>query len=228
MPQYFSIKDWSEADRPREKLLANGKESLSNAELLAILIGSGNREESAVDLCKRILASTNNNLSRLSKLSISELQKFKGIGEAKAISIVAALELGRRKKSSSNDATVISSSQSVFSIMNPLVGDLSHEEFWVIYLNNSNKVLTKLQMSKGGITGTLVDVRLVLKKALELGAVALIVVHNHPSGTLKVSQSDKNITQKIKEASSALDIKLLDHVIITENNYLSFADEGLL
>jgi len=228
MPQYFSIKDWSEADRPREKLLANGKESLSNAELLAILIGSGNREESAVDLCKRILASTNNNLSRLSKLSISELQKFKGIGEAKAISIVAALELGRRKKSSSNDATVISSSQSVFSIMNPLVGDLSHEEFWVIYLNNSNKVLTKLQMSKGGIAGTLVDVRLVLKKALELGAVALIVVHNHPSGTLKVSQSDKNITQKIKEASSTLDIKLLDHVIITENNYLSFADEGLL
>jgi len=225
----FSIKNWSEEDRPREKLLAKGKVSLTNSELLAILIGSGNRNESAVALCKRILASVGNNLKALSKLSVSQLQEFKGIGEAKAISIVAGLELGRRRRE--GDELIfdkISSSKSVYEIMQPLLGDLEHEEFWVLFLNNSNTVLSKQQLSKGGITGTLVDVRLLMKKALEIGAVALIVCHNHPSGTLKISEADKQITTKIKNAGMALDIKLLDHLIITEQAYASFADEGLL
>ncbi|PHS08451.1 MAG: hypothetical protein COA88_06925 [Kordia sp.] len=229
MKNNFSIKNWSEEDRPREKLLAKGKVSLTNSELLAILIGSGNRNESAVALCKRILASVGNNLKALSKLSVSQLQEFKGIGEAKAISIVAGLELGRRRRE--GDELIfdkISSSKSVYEIMQPLLGDLEHEEFWVLFLNNSNTVLSKQQLSKGGITGTLVDVRLLMKKALEIGAVALIVCHNHPSGTLKISEADKQITTKIKNAGMALDIKLLDHLIITEQAYASFADEGLL
>jgi len=225
----FSIKDWSEEDRPREKLLAKGKVSLTDSELLGILIGSGNRNESAVALCKRILASVDNNLNALGKLSVSQLQEFKGIGEAKAISIVAGLELGRRRRE--GGALIldkINSSKSVFEIMQPILGDLQHEEFWVLFLNNSNTVLSKQQLSKGGITGTLVDVRLLMKKALEIGATALIVCHNHPSGTLKVSEADKQITQKIKVAGVSLDIKLLDHLIITERAYVSFADDELL
>ena len=225
----FSIKNWSEDDRPREKFLQKGKNTLSNAELVAILIGSGSRNESAVALSKRILASVEANLNELGKLSISDLTKFKGIGEAKAVSIVAALELGRRRRV--EEALIkkkITSSSSVFEIMQPIIGELPHEEFWIIYLNNSNKVLQKLQLSKGGITGTLVDVRLVLKTALQLGAVGLILTHNHPSGTLKPSQADKNITQKLKTAGESLDIKVLDHIIITEKSYFSFADEGLL
>jgi len=225
----FSIKDWSEEDRPREKLNSKGKVSLSDSELLAILIGSGNRNESAVALCKRILASVNNNLNALGKLSVSQLQEFKGIGEAKAISIVAALELGRRRRVGEKLIfNKITSSKSVFEVMQPILGDLQHEEFWVLFLNNSNTVLSKQQLSKGGITGTLVDVRLLMKKALENGSVALIVCHNHPSGTLKISESDKKITDKIKNAGKALDIKLLDHLIITEQAYVSFADEELL
>lgn len=225
----FSIKNWSEEDRPREKLLAKGKVSLTDSELLAILIGSGNRNESAVALCKRILASVDNNLNALGKLSVSQLQEFKGIGEAKAISIVAALELGRRRREGEMLMfDKINSSKSVFEIMQPILGDLQHEEFWVLFLNNSNKVLSKQQLSKGGITGTLVDIRLLMKKALEIGAIALIVCHNHPSGTLKISEADKQITAKIKTAGTALDIKLLDHLIITEQAYVSFADEGLL
>lgn len=229
MSKHFSIKDWSESDRPREKLLTNGKGSLTNAELLAILIGAGNKEESAVALCRRILAKSNNDLNTLSKLSINQLKEFKGIGEAKAISIVAALEIGRRKKEEGEEhLNVITSSKSVFAIMQPILGDLPHEEFWVLYLNNSNKVLTKQQLSKGGITGTLVDVRLIMKKAIELNSVAIILVHNHPSGTLKISKADKEITQKIKLAGNSLDIQLLDHLVITEQAYISFADKDLL
>lgn len=225
----FSIKNWSQDDQPREKLLYKGKAALSDAELVAILIGSGNREESAVDLCKRILSSVDNNLSELGKLSIKRLMDFKGIGEAKAISIVAALELGRRRRG--EDALQkkkITSSVSVFELMQPIIGELQHEEFWIIYLNNSNKVIHKNQLSKGGITGTLVDVRLVLKHALEVGATGLILAHNHPSGTLKPSEADKQITNKLKLASESLDIKVLDHVIVTEKAYFSFADENLL
>ncbi len=225
----FSIKQWSQDDQPREKLRDKGKSVLSDAELLAILIGSGSRDESAVDLCKRILASVDNNLNAIGKLSIKQLMAFKGIGEAKAITIVGALELGRRRRiEDALKQDKISSSIDAFNIMQPIIGELQHEEFWILYLNNSNKVLHKEQLSKGGITGTLVDVRLVLKKALEVGAVALILCHNHPSGTLKPSQSDKTITQKLKTASQSLDITVFDHLIITEKAYFSFADEGLL
>ena len=197
-PTSFSIKNWSQDDQPREKLRDKGKSVLSDAELVAIIIGSGNREESAVDLSKRILASVNNNLNALGKLSIKQLMAFKGIGEAKAITITAALELGRRRRlEESLDLEKITSSRSVYDIMQPLLGELPHEEFWILYLNNSNKVIRKNQLSKGGITGTLVDVRLVLKTALEFGATALVLCHNHPSGTLNPSQADKDITQKL-------------------------------
>lgn len=228
-PTSFSIKNWSQDDQPREKLRDKGKSVLSDAELVAILIGSGNREESAVDLCKRILASVDNNLNTLGKLSVKQLMEFKGIGEAKAISITAALELGRRRRLEEGlQLEKITSSRSVFDVMQPILGEIPHEEFWILYLNNSNKVLQKKQLSKGGITGTLVDVRLVLKNALEVGATALILCHNHPSGTLKPSQSDKDITQKLKLAAQSLDIKVLDHLIITEKAYFSFADEAIL
>lgn len=229
MSDNFSIKDWSEFDRPREKLNSHGKETLTNSELLAILIGSGNRTESAVALCKRILASVDNNLNALGKLSVAQLQEFKGIGEAKAISIVAGLELGRRRRSDDSiNLNIITSSKSVFELMQPKLGELQHEEFWVLFLNNSNKVIQQQQLSKGGITGTLVDVRLVMKKALEISATSIILCHNHPSGTLNISDADKQITEKIKKAGMSLDIKLLDHVIITEKAYSSFADDGIL
>lgn len=228
-PSSFSIKNWSHDDQPREKLRDKGKASLSDAELVAILIGSGNRAESAVALCKRILASVDNNLSELGKLSNKQLMLFKGIGEAKAITIAAAMELGRRRRG--EEALVkykITSSKSVFELMQPIIGELPHEEFWIIYLNNSNKVIQKNQLSKGGITGTLVDVRLVLKNALEVGAIGIILAHNHPSGTLMPSEADKQLTKKLKTAGESLDIKVLDHLIITEKVYFSFADENLL
>ena len=225
----FSIKKWSLDDRPREKLLHKGKDALSDAELVAILIGSGSRNESAVALSKRILASVDHNLNALGKLSVGQLMKFKGIGEAKAVSIAAATELGRRRQSDkAEEPTKITGSNAVFRLLQPILGELPHEEFWILYLNNSNKVLHKHQLSKGGMTGTLVDVRLVLKLALERGAVSLILAHNHPSGGLRPSQADKDITTKLKIAAASLDIKVLDHLIITENSYFSFADEGLL
>tara|TARA_B100000929_G_C15452157_1_gene401522 strand:+ start:31 stop:729 length:699 start_codon:yes stop_codon:yes gene_type:complete len=225
----LSIKKWAEDDRPREKLLQKGKLSLSDSELIAILIGSGSKNESAVELSKRILSSTKNNLSELGKLSVNQLCKFKGIGPAKAISIVAAMELGRRRRlEEALEQKKITSSQSIFEIMQPIIGELPHEEFWIIYLNNSNKVIEQFQISKGGITGTLVDVRITLKKALEVGAVSIILVHNHPSGNLKASEADKLLTKKLKTAGESLDIKVLDHIIVTEKSYLSFADEGML
>jgi len=226
-PVSLSIKNWSDDDKPREKLVQKGKAILSDAELIAILIGSGSRNESAVELSKRILSSVNNNLNNLGKLSIEQLKEFKGIGEAKAVTIAAALEMGRRRRGEeAQKITKIKSSNSVFELLQPIIGELQHEEFWIVYLNNSNKVLHRAQLSKGGITGTLVDVRLVMKQALELGAVALVLAHNHPSGTLKPSVSDKQITMKLKTAAAVLDIKVLDHLIITQN--FSFADEGVL
>ncbi|MEH6536443.1 MAG: DNA repair protein RadC [Psychroserpens sp.] len=228
-PVSFSIKNWSQDDQPREKLRDKGKSSLSDAELVAILLGSGNRDESAVALSQRILGSVDHNLNKLGKLTLKQLMEFKGIGEAKAISIAAAMELGRRRRGEEEFKTnKITSSTSVYELMQPIIGELPHEEFWIIYLNNSNKIIQKNQLSKGGITGTLVDVRLVLKKALEVGAVGLILVHNHPSGTLKPSESDKHLTQKLKVAAQSLDIKVLDHLIITEKAYFSFADENIL
>ena len=225
---FFPITNWSEDDRPREKLMLKGKSALSDAELIAILIGSGSRNESAVDLSKRILASVDNNLNALGKLSISQLMTFRGIGEAKAISIIAALELGRRRRSEEAvELKKVTSSKVIFEIMQPIIGELPHEEFWIIYMNNSNKVISKSQLSKGGITGTLVDVRIVFKTALEMGATALILCHNHPSGTLIPSEADKQITRKLKLAGESLEIKVLDHLIVTEASYFSFADEGI-
>ena len=226
---YFSIKHWSNDDKPREKLVHKGKSVLSDAELIAILIGSGGRNESAVELAKRILASANNNLNELGKLSIKQLMQFKGIGEAKAVTIAAALEIGRRRRGeTAQKITKITSSNSVFELLQPMMGELPHEEFWIVYLNNANKVMLSALLSKGGITGTLVDVRLVLKQALELGAVGLILAHNHPSGTLRPSEADKQVTSKLKLAAEALDIKVLDHVIITQQDYFSFADNAML
>jgi len=223
----LTIKSWALDDRPREKLVAKGSSSLSVAELIAILISSGNRQESAVDLSKRILKSVHNNIHELAKLPLVKLTAFKGIGQAKAIAIITALELGKRRQLETFiEYPKISNSKHVFSMMQPLVGTLPHEEFWVLYLNNSNKVLSKFQISKGGITATLVDVRLLFKKAIEIGAVAIIICHNHPSGKINPSTEDKNLTKKIKLGGMSLDIKLLDHLIITEKSYFSFADNG--
>ncbi|AWK03082.1 hypothetical protein HYN56_02140 [Flavobacterium crocinum] len=223
----FPITNWSEDDKPREKLMLKGKDTLSDAELIAILIGSGSRNESAVDLSKRILAGVGG-LNSLAKLSITQLMKFKGIGEAKAITIIAALELGRRRKTDERtELKTVTSSKIAFEIMRPIIGDLPHEEFWVLFLNNSNKVIARSQLSKGGISGTIVDVRLVYKLAIENGATGLILCHNHPSGTLKPSDADKQITKKMKLAGESLDVKVLDHLIITESKYYSFVDEGI-
>jgi len=228
MEQNISIKHWSEDDKPREKLMLKGKAVLSDAELIAILIGSGSRNESAVSLSKRILLSVNNNLNALGKLSLKQLMEFKGVGEAKAVSIAAALELGKRRKEQAlPDFLKITSSKAVFEIMQPIIGDLLHEEFWVLYLNNANKVIHKAQLSKGGITGTVVDVRLIFKLAFEHNATSIILSHNHPSGKLVASDADREITKKLTFAGEQLDIKVLDHIIITEKGYLSFQDEGI-
>jgi DNA repair protein RadC len=225
---YTPINQWAEDDRPREKFVLKGKSALSDSELLAILIGSGSRNESAVQLCQRILASSNNNLTQLGKLTIKQLTDFKGIGEAKAISIAAALELGRRRRLEEGfELDKVTSSKSVFEIMHPIIGDLMHEEFWVLYLNNSNKVVHKAQISKGGMAATIVDVRIVFKIALENNAMSIILVHNHPSGKLMASEPDIQITKKIKLAGQHLEVKVLDHIIITDKGYYSFNDEGI-
>lgn len=224
----FPITHWSEDDKPREKLMLKGKSVLSDAELIAILIGSGNRHESAVDLSKRILASVDHNLNALGKLSIAQLMNFKGIGEAKAISIISAMELGRRRRGEEViELAKITSSKAVYEVMQPLIGELPHEEFWVLFLNNSNKILFKTQLSKGGMTGTVVDTRIVFKIALEQNATSIILTHNHPSGKLQASDADIQITRKIKNAGQQLDIPVLDHIIITERGYYSFVDEGI-
>lgn len=225
----FTIKEWDEYDRPREKLLVQGKNALSDAELVAILIGSGSKNESAVSLSKRILASVDHQIHKLGKLSVKQLMQFKGIGEAKAITIVAGLELGRRRKDQETPKEIIvQSSKDALNIFKPLLGDLDHEQFWVLFLNHRNKVLQKKQMSIGGMNGTLVDVRLLFKWALEFGASSLILGHNHPSGSLQPSKDDEKLTDKIKEAGDCLDIKVLDHIIVTEKDYFSFADNALL
>ncbi len=224
----FSIKEWSENDRPREKLIAKGKNALTDAELIAILIGSGNRNESAVALSKRILASVTHNIDALSKLSVKQLMSFNGIGEAKAIAIVAGLELGRRRREDILIEPKITSSKDAFTIFYPMLGDLDHEEFWVLFLNNAKKVIQKKQISLGGKTSTIVDPRIVFRAALECGATAIILGHNHPGGTIDPSVADKNLTQKLKQAGFSLDINVLDHLIITEKNYFSFADESIL
>jgi DNA repair protein RadC len=224
-----SIKEWAVEDRPREKMLVNGVRALSEAELIAILIGSGNADESAVELSRRILASVTNNLHELGRKTISDLQKFKGIGEAKAITIMAALELGRRRKESEpTERPKINSSADAANIFKPLLSDLPHEEFWVLLLNRNNLVIDKMIISRGGITGTVIDVRIIMKMALECLACSIILCHNHPSGNLIPSEADKEITRKIKDAGKLFDISVLDHVIVGNNSYFSFADEGLI
>ncbi|MGE4587243.1 MAG: DNA repair protein RadC [Mangrovibacterium sp.] len=224
-----SIKEWAEEDRPREKMLRKGIRSLSDAELLAVLIGSGNSTESAVGLSRRILVSVENNLNELGKKQASYLLGFRGIGEAKAVNILAALELGRRRKEqlAAEKETITQSSDAV-AYFRPLLEDLSHEEFWVMLLSRSNTVIDRMMVSQGGLSGTVTDVRLILKAAIEKLASALILCHNHPSGNLQASEADRRITRKIREAAALMEISVLDHVIIGQDGYLSFADEGML
>ena len=225
----LKITDWAVEDRPREKLYQKGTSSLSDAELLAILIGSGTKSRSAVDLGRELLSMADNNLNSLGKLSISDLTKIRGIGNARAVTIAAALELGRRRKlAEMPEMPQIKCSRDVFDLVTPVLSDLSHEEFWILFLNRSNKVINRMKLSQGGISGTVTDVRMIMKKAIENLASGIIVCHNHPSGNLSPSESDTRITQKIKEAGNLMDIQLLDHLIISDKDYYSFADNGLL
>lgn len=225
----MSIKFLAEDDRPREKFLLKGKNALSDAELLGIIMGSGNREDSAVDLARKILDSVGNNWHNLSLLQISDLTKFKGVGEAKAISIATALEIGRRRASQEvPDKIQITNSADTYKVLQPHLGDLQTEEFWVVFLNQSNRVLGKSKLSSGGINQSVVDVRILFKNALEHFATGIIIAHNHPSGNLKPSQEDLKITKQIGEGGKILNIQLIDHLIIAQNSYLSFADENLL
>lgn len=224
----LTIKDWNADDRPREKLLKKGISALSDAELLTILISTGTRSQSALDLARAVLSSVDNNLHLLGKRTVADLMKINGIGEAKAISIISALELGRRRRNSDLERAEIKGSSDVFAIMQPILADLPHEEFWVLFLNHANRVVDKACICRGGVSGTLVDVKILMKLALEKLASALILVHNHPSGNTAVSAEDRNVTKKIQAAAAVFDIKVLDHVIVADNVYSSFSDDGLL
>ncbi|WP_181308688.1 DNA repair protein RadC [Rufibacter sp. XAAS-G3-1] len=228
-PAPLSIKSWAEEDRPREKLLLKGRAALSDAELIGILIGSGTPKLSAVDVAKLILNAVDNDLNALARLTVKELQKHKGIGEAKAISIVSALELGRRRKEAAPAVkTRITCSTDIYEYIRPHLLDLPHEEFWIILLNRANTIMKKIQISSGGVAGTVADPKLIFKHALENLASAIILVHNHPSGQLKPSAADISLTKKLQEAGKVLDLPILDHLIFTDNSYYSFADEDLL
>lgn len=225
----ITIKSWAEEDRPREKLLSLGRRSLTDAELIAILIGSGSRQETAVELSKRILHSFENDLDRLGRLSVKELSKFRGIGEAKAISIISAMELGRRRREAeAPKVSQISCSRDIYNLMHRYFADLNHEEFWIVLLNRANNVLSQHLISKGGQAGTVADPKIIFQSALENHAASIILSHNHPSGNLKPSQADINLTRKLRDAGQLLDIAVLDHVIFTNTSYFSFADEEML
>ncbi len=229
-PAVLPIKSWAEEDRPREKMMLRGKQNLSDAELLAILIGSGTREESAVALARRILHAAGNNLHELGKCSISELvSRFKGVGQAKAIAIVAALELGRRRQLTDiRERPRVRSSRDSYDALAPLIADLPHEEFWVLLLNRANQIIGREQISAGGTAGTVVDAKMIFLRALEYRASALVLCHNHPSGALRPSQADIELTRKLRHAGQTLDITVLDHLIVSEQGYFSFADEDML
>jgi DNA repair protein RadC len=223
------IKSWAEDDRPREKLLYKGRQALSDAELIAILLGSGSRDLTAVDLAKQILAGSSNQLTQLARLQIDDLKKFKGIGEAKAITIVAALELGRRRRDEAGEeAPKIRSSKDIYEIFHSALADIDHEEFWIILLNRSHRVKDKICISRGGISGTVVDQRLIFKPAIERLASSIVLCHNHPSGNLQPSDQDRSLTKKLVQSAALLDISILDHIIFTDRGYFSFADEGLI
>ncbi len=229
MPPKFTIKQWDQQDRPREKFQAKGAANLSNAELLAILIGSGSKDENAVSLMRRLLADNEHDLSVLSRIALEKIQELKGLGPVKAIKIKAALELGKRMQQQlPKDRKILTNSRLSYNSIFSELSHLEHEEFWILYLNQSNRLLQKWCLSRGGISQTTVDVRLALKRALELGATAMILVHNHPSGGLIPSQSDKTITRKFKNAAANFDIRILDHLIISEKGYFSFADDNIL
>lgn len=227
---FLSIKSWAEEDRPREKLNLKGKAALSDAELIAILLRTGVTGTSALDLAKKILHKVNGNLNELGKLSVTEIKKLeKGLGDTKAITIVAALEIGRRRQSSEvREKPVIRSSREFFDYMCSELSDLRHEEFYVLYLNRSNRPITHKHISSGGVAGTVADTKIILKHAIELLASSFIAYHNHPSGNLKPSQADLNLTKNLKEAAKLIDVVLLDHLIVGDKNYYSFADDGML
>jgi DNA repair protein RadC len=227
--EVLNIKSWAEEDRPREKLIGKGRQVLSEAELIAILIGSGSRNETAVELSRRILLAVGNNLNELGKLGVKELTKFKGIGEAKAISIVAAMELGRRRKETESiKREKVATSKDAYNAMKGRLADLPHEEFWLVMLNRANAIVKKELISRGGVSGTVVDTRIIFKMAIEHYASSIIICHNHPSGNVKPSDADIRITKNIKEAGKIMEIPLVDHLIITEQGYYSFTDEGLI
>ena len=223
------ITAWAEADRPREKLLRQGRKSLTDAELLAILLGSGSRTQTAVGLAQTILSDLHHDLQVLGRSTLIELKRFSGIGDAKAITILAALELGRRLQFSSfQERQQVKCSLDAYQIIAPMIADLDQEEFWIIVLNRASKVLDRVRVSQGGTAGTVVDAKVVFTRALSLKASSIILCHNHPSGSLYPSQPDKNLTQKLVQAGTMIDIMVLDHLIVTEQGYYSFADEGLL
>jgi len=227
--QRLVIREWAESDRPREKLLEQGRRAVTDAELLAILIGSGTRNETAVELCRRLLNSVNNDLFKLSKLEVKDLCQFKGIGEAKAVSIIAALEIGRRRQESEvQEKPTLNSSKKAYEYLKHMLEDLSHEEFWVVYLNASCKVVDRQIIGRGGNNFTPVDIKVIIRYALVNKAHAIILCHNHPSGTLKASEADKILTKRISNAAEMLEIQVHDHIIITDSSYYSFRDEGLL
>jgi len=226
---YFPISQWAEGDRPREKLLLKGRQSLSDAELIAILMGSGSRNESAVDLAKRILRTTSDNLVELSKLGVNDLMKFKGVGEAKAISIIAALELGKRRRGAEAlERKKISCSRDVFEYFSGIFGDNTWEAFYILLMNRANKVIRDIMISEGGISGTVADPKKIFKIGLENNATSIILCHNHPSGSVKPSDADIKLTRKLKQAGDMLDMPVLDHIIIGDEKYYSFSDEGVL
>ena len=224
-----SLSTWAVEERPREKVLSNGVQYLSDAELLAILLGSGTKHMTAVELARLILKEAGNNLQLLGRMGIEELVRIKGVGPAKAITILGALELGRRRSGMQHPEKIpVKSSETVYRLFHPLMGDLEHEEFWLLMLNRANRVLGKFKVSQGGLSGTVIDTRIILKKALDNLASSIIVCHNHPSGNKQPSDADVKITEKLKKAAEMLEIKLLDHVIIADKSYFSFADEGLI
>ena len=226
---FSTIKNWSPEDRPREKLILKGKAALSDAELVAILIGSGTPTISAVDLSKKILGNVDNNLHELARLTVKDLTKVKGIGEAKAITIVAALELGRRRKElETHERPKVTSSKDAYELLKSELIDIPHEEFWILLLNRANRVVKKSQVSQGGVSGTVADPKIIFKMALDELASGIILAHNHPSGNLSASQSDLDLTRKLKEGGRLLEVQVLDHLILAGQKYFSFADEGLL
>lgn len=226
---YSPIREWAEDDRPREKLLLKGRQSLSDAELIAILLGSGSKNESAVDLSKRILRDCHDNLIELSRRSVKDLIRFKGVGEAKAINIIAALELGKRRRGAEAlEKKKITSSKDVFEFFASLIGDTNYETFYILLLNRANKIIRPVQISEGGMSGTVADPKKIFKIALENNATSIILCHNHPSGNIKPSDADIRLTKKLKNAGEMLDVPVLDHLILGEERYFSFADEGEL